>query len=141
MLADLGIYHLSTVAALLGPARRMAGTLTTRFATRVMDDGSVVSPDVEDGAVVTLTLADGSLAVVHAHWNGGNPHQQTRARVLLVGREGLLHFGAADRAIHVHRSDGDYSMLPAGAESLSQTFNISPMGVTMPTLWSVRAQP
>lgn len=107
VLADLGIYHLTSIATLFGPAVRFTASLSTRFATRVMDDGAVVTPDVEDSALVSLVLEGGVAASMHAHWNGSQPHTATRARVLVVGREGSLYFGAPDGMVHLWRPGGD----------------------------------
>ena len=107
VLADLGIYHLTSIASLFGPAVRFTASLSTRFATRVMNDGSVVAPDVEDSALVSLVLESGVAASMHAHWNGSQPHTATRARVLVIGRAGSLYFGAADGLVHLWRPGGD----------------------------------
>lgn len=107
VLADLGIYHLTSIATLFGGAARFTVSLSTRFAERVLDDGTVVRPDVEDSALVSLVLESGVAASMHAHWNGSQPHTATRARVLVIGREGSLYFGAPDGAVHLWRPDGD----------------------------------
>lgn len=107
VLADLGIYHLTSIAALFGPAKHFSATLSTRFATRTMDDGTTIHPDVEDGALLTLVLESGVMASMHAHWNGSQPHTATRARVLVIGREGSLYFGAADGLVHLWRPTND----------------------------------
>ncbi len=106
VLADLGIYHLTSIATLFGAAERFTVLLSTRFATRVLDDGFVVRPDVEDSALVSLVLGGGVAASMHAHWNGSQPHTATRARVVVIGREGNLYFGAPDGMVHLWRPDG-----------------------------------
>ena len=111
VLADLGIYHLTTVASLFGPTARFTASLSTRLATRTMDDGSIVAPDVEDSALLGLVLENRIGVSLHAHWNASQPHQATRARVLLIGRAGNLYFGGADGAVHLYRPDGDYNVL------------------------------
>jgi predicted dehydrogenase len=108
VLLDLGIYQLSAVAALFGPARSMSALCSRCFNERVMDDGSKVAPDVEDCALVNLWLDDGIAATVNANWNGFLSHHDTRRRVVVIGREGILHFGVADNCIYVHRPDGRY---------------------------------
>ncbi len=115
VLFDLGIYQLSIVAALFGPAAAMTALCTTRFATRTLDDGSTVDPDVEDSALLALTLADGTAVTVNANWNGSLSHHRTRGRSIVTGRAGMLNFGVADGAVYVFRPDGDYAALP-GAE-------------------------
>ncbi len=106
VLADLGIYHLTSIATLFGAASRFTSSLSTRFATRVMDDGSVVRPDVEDSALVSLVLESGVAASMHAHWNGSQPHTATRARMVVIGREGILFSGSPDGLVHLWRPDG-----------------------------------
>jgi predicted dehydrogenase len=113
VLFDLGIYQLSITAALFGPAVEMTALCTTRFATRTLDDGSTVEPDVEDSALVCLTLADGTAVTVNANWNGSPSHHHTRGRTIVTGRSGMLHFGVADGGIYIFRPDGDYAGLPA----------------------------
>ena len=106
VLADLGIYHLTSIATLFGAAERFSVSLSTRFATRVLDDGSMVRPDVEDSALVSLVLGGGVAATMHAHWNGSQPHTATRARMVVIGREGILHAGTPDGMVHLWRPDG-----------------------------------
>lgn len=115
VLFDLGIYQLATIATLLGPAVRMSALCARHFATRTLDDGTVVTPDVEDSAMISLLLEGGIAVGVHASWNGSLSHHATRARSVVFGREGTLHFGVADGAVYVFRPDGDYRGLPGDA--------------------------
>jgi predicted dehydrogenase len=116
VLFDLGIYGLTSVATLFGPAVSMTASCSRHFGTRTMDDGAVVTPDVEDSALISLLLADNIAVSLNANWNGCLSHHQPRARTLVIGREGLLHFGVVDGAIYIFRPDGNYQALPAGAE-------------------------
>jgi predicted dehydrogenase len=135
VLADLGIYHLTTIASLFGPAARFSASLSRRFATRRLDDGSLVRPDVEDSALLSLVLEGGVAASLHAHWNGSQPHTATRARVLVVGREGSLYFGGPDGMVHLWRPDGDGARF-GGAEGVFdglavRSFAVGGAGVTI----------
>ncbi len=116
VLLDLGIYQLSAVAALFGPAVSMTAFCTRQADTRIMDDGAVVSPDVEDSVLISLLLENKITVSVNANWNGCLSHHQTRTRVVVVGRAGILHFGVADGAVYVFRPDGNYEAIPAGAK-------------------------
>ena len=118
VLFDLGIYGLTSVATLFGPAVGMTASCSRHFATRVMDDGSIVSPDVEDSALISLVLEGGIAASLNANWNGCLSHHHTRMRAVVIGREGMLHFGVADGAVYVYRPDGDYRALPASEAAL-----------------------
>ncbi len=111
VLLDLGIYQLTGIAAVFGPAISMTAACTTRLATRTMDDGRVIRPDVEDAALLTLHLADGTDVAMTATWNGSLSHHHTRMRSSVFGQAGTLHFGVADGCVYLHRPDGDYAGL------------------------------
>jgi len=117
VLLDLGIYQLTSVAAMFGPAISMTACCTRRFETRIMDDATVVRPDVEDSALINLVLESGVAVSINANWNGCLSHHATRARAVVIGREGILHFGVADGAVYVFRPDGNYEVLPVGSEA------------------------
>ena len=108
VLFDLGIYQVSAVVSLFGPARAVTALCNRHFDSRTMDDGTVVEPDVEDSAMVSLSLENRMAASINANWNGYVTHHATRRRVTVIGREGSLHFGVEDGGIYVHRADGDY---------------------------------
>ena len=116
VLLDLGIYQLTSVAAMFGPAVRMTACCTRQFESRTMDDGSVIRPDVEDSALINLVLESGVTVSINANWNGCLSHHATRARAVVIGREGILHFGVADGAVYVFRPDGNYNSLPVESE-------------------------
>jgi predicted dehydrogenase len=116
VLFDLGIYGLTSVATLFGPAVGMTAMCSRHFATRTMDDGAVVRPDVEDSALISLLLEGGIAVTLNTNWNGCFTHHHTRIRAVVIGRAGMLHFGVADGAVYVHRPAGDYKALPADAE-------------------------
>ena len=111
VLLDLGIYGVSAVVSLLGPARTVTASCNRRFDQRTLDDGTVIEPDVEDSALVNLWLDGNSAATINANWNGYVTHHDTRARTTIIGREGSLHFGVADGGVYVHRADNDYGLI------------------------------
>jgi predicted dehydrogenase len=119
VLFDLGIYGLTSVTTLFGPAVSMTASCSRHFATRVMDDGTSISPDVEDSALISLLLERNIAVSLNANWNGYLTHHHTRIRSVVIGREGMLHFGVADGAVYIHRPDGNYQMLPPGSEEAS----------------------
>jgi len=115
VLCDLGIYGLTSVATLFGPAVSMTALCSRKFETRTMDDGTNVRPDVEDSALISLLLENKIAVTMNANWNGSLSHHHTRMRAVVIGREGILQFGVADGAVYVFRPDGDYQVLPPGA--------------------------
>ena len=116
VLFDLGIYGLTSVAALFGPAIGMTASCSRHFDTRTLDDGTVLRPDVEDSALISLLLEDGVAVSLNANWNGCLSHHHTRLRTVVIGRQGILHFGVVDGAVYVFRPDGDYATLPNGSD-------------------------
>jgi predicted dehydrogenase len=108
VLLDLGIYALTEIADLFGPAARLNALCATRFPQRALDDGSTIEVDVEDVALVDLWLKRGIAASIQASWNGYPSHHQTRTRATVYGREGMLAYGMANDRIVLHRSDGRY---------------------------------
>ena len=118
VLLDLGIYQVSVVVSLFGPARTVTALCNRHFDTRTLDDGSVVQPDVEDSALVSLWLDNRMAVTINANWNGSVTHHATRRRVTVIGREGNLHFGVEDGGVYVHRTDGDYGVIQAPSEDI-----------------------
>jgi predicted dehydrogenase len=115
VLCDLGIYGLTSVATLFGPAVSMTALCSRRLATRTMDDGTEVTPDVEDSALISLLLENRVAVSMNANWNGCLSHHHTRMRAVVIGREGILHFGVAGGAVYVFKPDGNYQVLPGGS--------------------------
>ena len=108
VLFDLGIYQLTGIATLFGPAASMSSLCSRHFDTRTMDDGSTIQPDVEDSAQLSLLLENRIAVSVNANWNGSLSHHATRMRTTVFGRAGILHFGVADGAVYLFRPDGAY---------------------------------
>lgn len=111
VLFDLGIYGVSAMVSLLGPARTVNALCSRRLDVRTLDDGTVVEPDVEDSALVNLWLENNLAVTINANWNGYVTHHDTRSRVTVLGTEGSLNFGVADGGVYVHRADGDYGCI------------------------------
>lgn len=116
VLFDLGIYQVSAVVSLFGPAQTVTALCNRHFDTRTLDDGKVVEPDVEDSALVSLWLDNRMAVTINANWNGSVTHHATRRRVTVIGREGNLHFGVEDGGIYVYRTDGDYGVIQETSE-------------------------
>ena len=116
VLFDLGIYQVTTVVSLFGPARTVTALCNRRFGSRTMDDGTVIKPDVEDSAIVSLWLENGMAVSINANWNGYVSHHATRRRVTVIGREGSLHFGVDDGCIYLHRTDENYGIIDETTE-------------------------
>lgn len=117
VLVDLGIYPLGAVIYMFGKATHINGMLTRRFQTRVMDDGSVISPDVEDDAFVNLHLENKITVSLHATWNGYVSHHDTRTPITVVGRDGMIYSPAGREPIYLHRGDGKYNDISLKAET------------------------
>ncbi|HEX6972364.1 MAG TPA: Gfo/Idh/MocA family oxidoreductase [Limnochordia bacterium] len=119
VLFDLGIYAFGAIAYVFGPATHVSALCTRLFETRTMDDGRVIRPDVEDSALVSLRLHDGTAAVINANFNGYLTHHDTRSRMIVFGREGMIHFGVPGAGMYIHRVDDRYDDLPVDPEPVS----------------------
>lgn len=117
VLFDLGIYPLSAVTSLFGPAERVSALVGRGFEERTLDDGSSVQPDVEDYALVNLWMKRGLAVTVNANWNGFATHHHTRHRIAVFGREGMLHV-AGPQAIYLYRNDETYDSWPVSEEKI-----------------------
>lgn len=93
-ICDLGIYNLTTLTALLGPARRVSAFVSTVCERRVVRDATV-EVEVEDSAQITLQFANGALGVLTT----GFTMQQYRSPAIeLYGTEGTLQMLGDDWA-------------------------------------------
>lgn len=85
-LGDLGVYNLTTLTGLLGPARKVTALMNVAVPERVVN-GERLHVEAEDNAHVLLEFANGAIAHVLA----GYTIQQYRSPALeLYGTEGVI---------------------------------------------------
>ncbi|MBA2297666.1 MAG: Gfo/Idh/MocA family oxidoreductase [Actinobacteria bacterium] len=111
-LVDVGVYPLTIVTAMFGPARRVQALSTTLEPERTLLDGTPFTPDAPDFVVAGIELADGVLARLTATFYVGPSKQRG---LELHGDLGSLHlptWAEADSRIERQERGGEYATVP-----------------------------
>jgi predicted dehydrogenase len=92
---DLGVYSLTTLTGLLGPARSVTAMLSIVTPTRKVQNKGQIKVEAEDNAMVVLDHGDGVLSHVQCGFNFFNPHghsgaQETRHTLTMFGTHGCM---------------------------------------------------
>jgi predicted dehydrogenase len=93
---DLGVYNMTTITGLLGPAVSVVAMLNIITPTRKIHDKGVINVSEEDNAMVMLEHESGALSHIQSGFNYFNPHGhsgegETKATVSIVGNRGNIH--------------------------------------------------
>jgi predicted dehydrogenase len=83
---DTLVYPLASVAALMGPASRIAAFANTLIPLRICGDGGQVRSEVDDNVTLILEYATGQQAVVRSCW----AQSYMQRGVVLHGRHGAI---------------------------------------------------
>ncbi len=95
VLADLGIYLVSGLTYLLGPAESVFGRVETVFPDRRLEDGSRATCTVDDNAAGVLAWRNGVLGSVRASWCFSGDRRSFLWELKLYGTEGLIFIAPA----------------------------------------------
>lgn len=92
---DLGVYNLTSLTGLLGPAKHVAALVNIVTPERVVDDKGRIKVTEEDNAMLLLDHGDGVLSHVQSGFNYFNPHghdgsRETRHTLTVVGSHGFM---------------------------------------------------
>jgi predicted dehydrogenase len=92
---DLGVYNLTTLTGLLGPARHVTAMLSVVNPTRTVADKGEITVEAEDNAMLLLDHGNGVISHVQSGFNYFNPHghdgsKETRYTVTIVGSHGFI---------------------------------------------------
>jgi predicted dehydrogenase len=92
---DLGVYNLTTLTGLLGPAKSVVAFTSVVTPTRDIRDKGRIKVSEEDNAMVLLDHGRGTLSHVQCGFNYFNPHghvgsKETRHTISIVGSAGAL---------------------------------------------------
>lgn len=104
-LPDLGVYNLSTLTGLLGPAKEVSAMINIITPKRRVDDKGEISVTEEDNAMVTLLHENGCLSHVQCGFNyfTSDEHDYTdhdHHTIDIVGTGGSMHLCGYDWAPH-----------------------------------------
>jgi predicted dehydrogenase len=94
-LPDLGVYNLTSLTGLLGPAKHVTAFVNIVTPERVVGDKGLITVTEEDNAMVLLDHGDSVLSHVQSGFNYFNPHghdgrRETRHTITLVGSRGFM---------------------------------------------------
>src|SRR6478609_314486 len=92
---DLGVYNLTSLTGLLGPAKAVVAMLSIVTPTRKIHGKGQIKVTEEDNAMVTLDHGNGVLSHVQCGFNFFNPHghegsKETRHTISIYGSEGSM---------------------------------------------------
>jgi len=92
---DLGVYNLTSLTGLLGPAKHVAALVNIVTPERVVGDKGRITVTEEDNAMLLLDHGDGVLSHVQSGFNYFNPHghdgnRETRHTLTVVGSHGFM---------------------------------------------------
>jgi predicted dehydrogenase len=92
---DLGVYNLTSLTGMLGPAKSVVAMLSIVTPTRKIHNKGEIKVTEEDNAMVLLDHGNGVLSHVQCGFNFFNPHghegqNETRHTIAIVGSSGYL---------------------------------------------------
>jgi predicted dehydrogenase len=92
---DLGVYNLTSLTGLLGPAKSVVAMVSIVTPTRVIDRKGEIQVTEEDNAMVVLDHGNGILSHTQSGFNFFNPHghvgdKETKQTISIVGSQGSM---------------------------------------------------
>ena len=92
---DLGVYNLTSLTGLLGPAKSVVAMVNIVTPTRTIDHKGAIKVTEEDNAMVLLDHGNGTLSHIQSGFNYFNPHghegsMETRHTISMVGTSGYM---------------------------------------------------
>jgi predicted dehydrogenase len=94
-LPDLGVYNITSLTGLLGPAKSVVAMVSIVTPTREIDRKGTIKVTEEDNAMVILDHGNGVLSHIQSGFNYFNPHghdgsKEVRHTISLVGSDGFM---------------------------------------------------
>ncbi len=96
-LADLGVYLISQLTYLFGPAEFVRGKVDTMFPERQDLDGKPIAATVDDNAAAVLELPQGVLATIRANWCSPSDHRNVIFQTRIHGTSGMIFINLASK--------------------------------------------
>jgi predicted dehydrogenase len=92
---DLGVYNLTTLTGLLGPAKSVTAMVRIVTPERIVGDKGRIKVEEEDNAMVLMDHGPGVISHVQSGFNYFNPHghdgsEELRHTITIVGSHGFL---------------------------------------------------
>jgi predicted dehydrogenase len=96
-LADLGVYLISQLTYLFGPASKVSGKVDTIFPERKDDVGNLILATVDDNAAAILELPQGILGAIRANWCSPSDHRNVICQTRIHGTTGMIFINLASK--------------------------------------------
>jgi predicted dehydrogenase len=92
---DLGVYNITSLTGLLGPARAVIAMTSIVTPTRQIHGKGTIQVTEEDNAMVVLDHGEGVLSHIQSGFNYFNPHghegsKENRHTISIVGNQGIM---------------------------------------------------
>jgi predicted dehydrogenase len=102
-LPDLGVYNLTTLTGLLGPAKCVVALTAVIQPERTVENKGRIKVEAEDNSMILLDHGSGTFSHVQCGFNYFDPHGhdgsgQERATISIVGNRGAMHLVGYDWA-------------------------------------------
>jgi predicted dehydrogenase len=104
-LFDLGVYNVTTVTGLLGPAKAVVAMTSIVTPTRRIDRKGEIQVAAEDNAMLILDHGEGVLSHVQCGFNYFTAHEHSASQashhtLSIIGRNGSMHLAGYDWEPH-----------------------------------------
>ncbi len=104
-LPDLGVYNLTTLTGILGPAKSVSAMLSIVTPTRTVKDKGQITVQAEDNASLLMDHGGGCISHVQCGFNYFEPHGhegtgKTRSTLDIIGTGGAMHLIGYDWKPH-----------------------------------------
>ena len=95
VLADLGIYLISQLTHLFGPAETVIGRVKTVFPERLDEAGRTIRVTVDDNVAAILEWPDRTLATIRANWCSPSDRRNVICETRIHGTKGIIFINPA----------------------------------------------
>jgi predicted dehydrogenase len=97
VLADLGIYLLSQLTYLFGPAERVLGRANTAIPERTSASGETIKVTVDDNVAAVLEWPNRILGTIRANWCSPSDHRNVICETRIYGTTGMIFVNLASK--------------------------------------------
>jgi UDP-N-acetylglucosamine 3-dehydrogenase len=97
VLADLGVYMISQLTYLFGPAHMVRGKIDTIFPERRDHEDRPIAATVDDNAAAVLELPNGVLGTVRVNWCSPSDHRNVICQTRIHGTTGMIFINPASK--------------------------------------------
>lgn len=102
VLADLGIYPISVLMYLLGPAKYVTGKVGTLEENRVSLSGGPIHVTVEDHAAALLEWENGAVGTVRTNWCTATDKSGCLYYITIYGTKGIIYINMLTQELIVY---------------------------------------